>query len=53
MIPIDFLRLPLAAVIGFFMYQEAFEVAVLAGAAVIFAGNYYNIRAETSIKSEA
>ena len=52
-IPIDFLRLPLAAVIGFFMYQEAFEVAVLAGAVVIFAGNYYNIRAETSIKSEA
>ena len=51
-IPIDFLRLPLAAVIGFFMYREAFEFAVLAGAVVIFGGNYYNIRAETSIKSE-
>ena len=52
-IPIDFLRLPLAAVIGFFMYQEAFEVTVLAGAVVIFAGNYYNIRVQTSTKTEA
>lgn len=48
--PIDFLRLPLAAVIGFLFYQESIEIAVLVGAIVIFAGNYYNIRFETRAK---
>ena len=50
-IPIDFLRLPLAAVIGFVLHQEVFEVEVLVGAMVVFVGNYYNIRRETSAKS--
>ena len=49
-IPFDFLRLPLAAVVGFFFYQEAFELAVLVGGVVIFAGNYYNIYTETRPK---
>ena len=49
-LPIDFLRLPLAAVVGFFFYQEAFELAVLFGGVVIFAGNYYNIHTETRPK---
>ena len=49
-IPFDFLRLPLAAVVGFFFYQEAFELAVLVGGVVIFAGNYYNIHTETRPK---
>jgi len=42
--PIDFLRLPMAAVVGFFLYQESIELAVFIGAAVIFAGNYFNLR---------
>jgi len=46
-VPIDFLRLPLIAVIGFLLYNEAIDLAILAGAIVIFAGNYYNIRQET------
>lgn len=46
-VPIDFLRLPLITVIGFLIYNEAIEIAVFAGALVIFAGNYYNIRQET------
>ncbi len=46
-VPIDFLRLPLIAVIGFLLYNEAIEVAVFFGAIIIFAGNYYNIRQET------
>ena len=45
-IPFDFLRLPLAAVVGFFLYHEELEFAVLAGGAIIFLGNYYNIRME-------
>ena len=45
-VPMDFLRLPLAAVIGFLFYAETIEWWVLAGAVVIFAGSLINIRAE-------
>jgi drug/metabolite transporter (DMT)-like permease len=45
-VPMDFLRLPLAAVVGFFFYAEKIEWWVLAGAVVIFAGSLINIRAE-------
>ncbi len=41
-----FWRLPLAAVIGFLLYVESFEPIVLAGAALIFFGNYYSLRQE-------
>ncbi|MBT3916468.1 MAG: DMT family transporter [Rhodospirillaceae bacterium] len=50
-IPLDFLRLPMIAVIGFFFYQESIELALFAGAVVIFAGNYYNIRYEAKLIS--
>lgn len=46
-IPLQFLRLPLIAVVGFMLYDEALELTVLAGAILIFSGNYYNIRLET------
>ncbi|OWU84842.1 multidrug DMT transporter permease [Oceanicola sp. 22II-s10i] len=45
--PVDFARLPLVAVIGALIYAEPLDPWVLLGAAVIFAGNYLNIRAET------
>jgi drug/metabolite transporter (DMT)-like permease len=45
-VPMDFLRLPLAAVVGFLFYGEGIEWWVLAGAAVIFSGSLINIRAE-------
>lgn len=43
-VPIDFLRLPLIAVIGFALYGEPLELSTLLGAAVIFSGTYYSIR---------
>ena len=43
-IPIDFVRLPMAAVIGMWLYAEALEWAVLVGAVLIFLGNWINIR---------
>ena len=46
-IPIDFVRLPMIAVIGMLIFGEALDVWVFVGAAVIFAGNYYNIWSET------
>jgi drug/metabolite transporter (DMT)-like permease len=45
--PIDFLRLPLIAVVGAMFYGEKIEVTILAGAAIIFAGTWYSIRRES------
>ena len=44
---IDFARLPLIAVAGAVLYGESIDASVLAGAAIIFAGNYINVWAET------
>jgi drug/metabolite transporter (DMT)-like permease len=43
--PMDFLRLPVIAVVGMVLYGEPLEIAVFAGAALILAGNFVNIRA--------
>lgn len=43
--PVDFVRLPLIAIIGVLLYQEALDWAVLAGASLIFGANYLNILA--------
>ena len=45
-VPMDFMRLPLIVAVGFLLYSEAVEIAVLIGALMIFAGNYYSIRLE-------
>lgn len=50
-VPIDFIRLPAIAVIGMLLYNEALDVWVFAGAAIIFAGNYLNIWSETRVRS--
>jgi len=46
-VPIDFLRLPLIAVVGALLYGERLELVFMAGAAVIFAGTFYSIRRES------
>lgn len=46
-VPIDFVRLPLIAVIGMAFYNEPLDIFVFLGAALIFAGNYYNLLTET------
>jgi drug/metabolite transporter (DMT)-like permease len=43
-IPIDFLRLPLAAGVAWLLYAERVEPWVFVGAAVIFAGVWLNLR---------
>ena len=45
-IPLDFMRLPLISVIGFLIYDEAFELPILVGALVIFIAILLNLRAE-------
>ena len=46
-IPVDFVRLPLAAIIGWLIYSEGVSIWVLAGAILIFSGNYYSVWRET------
>jgi drug/metabolite transporter (DMT)-like permease len=45
-VPVDFIRLPLIAVVGAAVYGEPFDPLVLAGAAIIFAGTYYSLSRE-------
>lgn len=45
--PVDFARLPLIAVIGMMFYSEPIDLFVILGAVVIFAANYVNIWQET------
>ena len=46
-VPIDFARLPVIAVVGMILYGEPLEIWVLVGALVIFGANYLNIWNET------
>lgn len=46
-VPMDFLRLPLIAVVGMAVYGEALDALVIAGALIIFGANYLNIWTET------
>jgi drug/metabolite transporter (DMT)-like permease len=45
-VPLDFLRLPLIAVIGALFYDEPLDWLVLTGGALMFSGNLVNIQAE-------
>jgi drug/metabolite transporter (DMT)-like permease len=46
-VPFDFIRLPFAVLVGWLVYSEAVDHWILAGAVLIFAGNYYAIWQET------
>jgi drug/metabolite transporter (DMT)-like permease len=43
-IPMDFLRLPLIAVLGFLIYGEGVDMWVAAGAILVCTGNYLSVR---------
>ncbi len=51
--PMDFFRLPLIAGVGALLYAEPLEAAVFLGGALIFLGNFLNIRAETRRRAPA
>lgn len=42
--PLDFLRLPIIAVVGSILYAEPVDIWVIVGGTLIFTGNYVNIR---------
>jgi drug/metabolite transporter (DMT)-like permease len=45
-LPIDFARLPVIAMVGMILYDEPLSLAVFFGAALIFGANYLNVVAE-------
>ncbi|WP_267138502.1 DMT family transporter [Anianabacter salinae] len=45
--PIDFARLPIIALVGMTLYAEVLDPMVFVGAAIIFAANYLNILVES------
>jgi drug/metabolite transporter (DMT)-like permease len=47
--PLDFLRLPFMALIGYLFYAELLDPWVALGAVVIFGANYYSVRRESQI----
>lgn len=49
--PMDFFRLPLIAVVGMLLYNEALDPFVFIGGAIILAGNYLNIFFERQKKN--
>ncbi|MEM6618999.1 MAG: DMT family transporter [Pseudomonadota bacterium] len=51
--PLEFLRLPLVAVVAWFLYDEPLLVTVFIGAAIVFAANFLNIRAEQRRQASA
>ena len=46
-IPLDFLRIPLIAFVGWMFYAERLDLLVFVGAGIIVAGIMWNLRAET------
>ena len=46
-VPMDFLRLPVIALVGVAFYDEPLDAFVLLGAVLIFGGNYLNIWSES------
>lgn len=50
-VPMDFLRLPLIAVVGAWFYGEPFDPMVIAGGAVMVVGNLINLRAKSAERS--
>jgi len=51
-IPMDFLRVPLIAVIGWLVYGEQLDAFVFAGAGLIIAGVLWNVRGEAHRNSD-
>ncbi len=52
-VPFDFLRIPLIAVVGWALYGESLDVFVLLGALIIISGVLWNLRAERAFARRA
>lgn len=50
--PIDFLRVPMAAVVGYYVYSEAIDLWVFLGGAIIMLANYRTVMVERKTARE-
>lgn len=50
-VPLDFMRIPLIALVGWWLYGEALDAYVFAGAGLIVFGVLWNLRAEAARKT--
>lgn len=51
--PMDYLRVPLSAVIGYLLYAEAIDIFTACGAALILTGNLFNLRRSRPVPAQA
>lgn len=51
--PVEFLRVPLVALAGYFIYAEKVDIWLYIGALIIFCGNFYSLRQEVGSKVKA
>ncbi|MCJ8510071.1 DMT family transporter [Rhizobium lemnae] len=51
--PMDYLRVPLSAVIGYLLFAEAIDVFTACGAALILTGNLFNLRRNKPLPAQA
>jgi drug/metabolite transporter (DMT)-like permease len=51
-LPMDFLRVPLTATVGWLIYSERLDAFTLFGAALILAGNLLNLRASDPVPAQ-
>ena len=49
-VPLDFMRIPLIAVVGWALYGESLDIFVLLGALIIIMGVLWNLRSEAKTK---
>src|SRR5262249_38977653 len=52
-VPLDFMRIPLIALVGWSLYGEPLDAFVFAGAGLIISGVLWNLRAETARPAKA
>src|SRR5262245_44456903 len=52
-VPMDFLRVPLTALVGWLLYSERLDAFTVLGAALILTGNLVNLRASAPIPARA
>ena len=52
-IPMDFLRVPLTATVGWLLYAEQLDMFTVLGAVLILAGNLFNLRATSPAPARA
>jgi len=52
-VPMDFLRVPLAATAGWLIYSERLDSFTVLGAVLILAGNFLNLKVAEPVRTRA